>query len=97
MTDMSETLISLAEAARTLPGRPNIATLWRWRTAGVRGVTLETVTVGGRRYTSREALARFVAATTAAADGEPVARPQTPRQREAAIRAAERELDRLGV
>jgi hypothetical protein len=54
-------------------------------------VRLETIVVGGLRYTSAEALERFAARCTAAADGTtmPV---RTTRQREAAIAAAEREL-----
>ena len=64
-----EELLTLTAATKLLPGRPNVATLWRWRTAGVRGVKLETILCGGRRMTSREALTRFFAATTAAADG----------------------------
>jgi hypothetical protein len=59
-------LLSLAEAARLLPKAPNPATLWRWRTKGIRGVRLKTVLVGGRRYVSRAALNRFIQAVTAA-------------------------------
>ncbi len=66
-----EHLMSFSAAAKSLPGRPNIATLWRWRTHGVRGVKLETILVGGRRYTSQEALERFSERITAAANGEP--------------------------
>lgn len=46
------------------------STLHRWRQRGIRGVRLETLLIGGARYTSTEALSRFFAATTAAADGE---------------------------
>lgn len=92
----TESLLSLTEAAQTLPGRPNVTTVWRWRNRGVRGVTLETVCIGGRRFTSREALARFCAATTAAADGVPVP-AETPRQRSRAIERAERRATELGV
>jgi hypothetical protein len=58
-----EDLISLAEAGRALPGRPHVSTLWRWVTHGIgpERTRLETVSVGGRRYTSRQALRRFVA------------------------------------
>jgi hypothetical protein len=66
-----ESLISLAAAAKILPGRPSIPTLWRWRSRGVGGVRLETVVIGGRRYTSHEAIAKFIAGTTAARDGPP--------------------------
>jgi len=87
----SETLLSLTDAAKTLPGRPHVSSLHRWRLRGVRGVKLETILIGGRRYTTQEALARFAAATTAAADGlRPTIR--TPRQCERAIFEAEKEL-----
>jgi Protein of unknown function (DUF1580) len=89
-------LLTFTEAAKLLPGRPNVATLWRWRTVGCRGVKLETVLVGGKRFTSREALQRFVDATTAAGDGTE-SKPRTNRQREASIAAAEREMDRAGI
>jgi Protein of unknown function (DUF1580) len=59
--------ITLAEAARLLPKRPNPATLWRWRTKGVRGVRLKTSMIGGRRYVTRAALQQFIEAVTAAA------------------------------
>lgn len=87
----SETLLSLTDAAKTLPGRPHISSIFRWVARGVRGVKLESVLVGGRRFVSREALERFSAAVTAAAAGEP--RPvRTPRQRERAIERAEKEM-----
>jgi hypothetical protein len=92
----TEDVISLTDAAKSLPGRPNITTIWRWRNRGVRGVKLETFLQGGRRMTSREALSRFFAATTAAADGEPI-RSETPRQRERAIERAEKRAAELGV
>jgi hypothetical protein len=68
---IDEKPLSLAEAARLLPKRPNPATLWRWRTRGVRGVKLETILIGGRRYVSRAALRQFIEAVTAAASGKP--------------------------
>ena len=92
----TEELLSLSEAAKVTPGRPHVSTLWRWQKRGVRGVRLSTVIVGGRRFTSREAIEQFIAATTAAANGEapPV---RTPRQRQRAIDAAERELAKAGI
>jgi hypothetical protein len=61
----SEQLISLREAATLLPRRrkgrrPHISCLYRWTTAGCRGIVLESVSVGGTRCTSREAIARFI-------------------------------------
>lgn len=62
----SETLLSLPDAARHLPGQPHASTVFRWASRGVRGVRLETCLVGGRRYTSRQALQLFAEATTRA-------------------------------
>jgi hypothetical protein len=60
----TETLISLTEAAKTVPRRrrgrkTHLSTLYRWATIGVRGIVLETLQCGGSRVTSREALQRF--------------------------------------
>src|SRR3954451_11871564 len=60
----AETLLSLAQAAEQLPRRrrgrkTHVSTLYRWTTAGCRGVRLDTIQVGATRCTSREALQRF--------------------------------------
>jgi hypothetical protein len=91
-----EDLLTLSEAARLLPGRPHTSTLWRWIHKGIKGCRLESIFVGGTRRTSKQALGRFFAATTAAADGTaPIVR--TPTQREKAIAAAEKELAAAGI
>lgn len=56
-----EDLITLTEATKVLPNRPCLATLHRWTRKGVSGHRLECFRFGGRIYTSKEALARFVA------------------------------------
>jgi hypothetical protein len=84
----SDTLLSLAEAAKKLPGRPAVSTLHRWRLHGIRGVRLVTCMVGGRRFVSTDAIEQFIAETTAAADGQPLP-VRTPRHRERAIQQAE--------
>ncbi|MCR9293453.1 MAG: DUF1580 domain-containing protein [bacterium] len=93
----NETPITLAKAARTLPGGPvHVSTIHRWRMKGCRGVRLETFLRGGVRHTTREALERFFTATTAAADGNsPTVR--TSKQREQAIQQAEQACDRAGI
>ena len=48
------------------------STFQRWRLRGVRGVKLASILIGGERYSSEESLQTFFAATTAAADGQPV-------------------------
>ena len=48
-----EQLLTLAEAARSLPRCPHIATIYRWISRGVKGVKLEAVRIGGTQYTSK--------------------------------------------
>ncbi|MEX2174604.1 MAG: DUF1580 domain-containing protein [Pirellulaceae bacterium] len=91
---LGESRLTLSQAARYIG--VHAATAHRWRLRGTRGCRLETILVGGIRYTSREALERFVAATTAAADGTAVP-ARTSAQRERAIAAAERELADAGI
>ena len=60
----TEQLLSLPDAAALVPPRrasKNCArsTVYRWTTAGCRGVILESVQIGGTRCTSKEAMARF--------------------------------------
>ena len=92
----TENSLSISAAANSLPGRPNVSTVWRWISRGVRGVKLQTFCVGGRRYVTKESLENFLAQTTAAANGQP-APTSTPRQRQKAIEAAEQELARAGI
>jgi hypothetical protein len=94
MIDLTaERLLTLSEAAALLPGHPSIATLWRWRTKGIRGRRLETVIVGSRPYTTVEALQRF-ADQRGGADFQPI---RSPKQRDRAIAAAEHELRQAGI
>ncbi len=99
---LSERLVSFHEAAKLLPlrrgGRPcNVATLYRWSTAGCKGIVLETIQVGCTKCTSREALDRFFRALTAKMNGQPVAPAPAPRAHRAAVRRAERILDKAGI
>lgn len=90
----AESLLTMTDASKLLPGRPDAATLWRWRTKGVRGVKLESILYGGRRVTSREALDRFVERLNS--DGSPE-RPTTPRKRQREIDRAERLAQKMGI
>ena len=97
MIDMhSEEMLSITAAAKSLPGRPHVSTLWRWINRGCRGIKLETLLIGGVRYTSREALQRFAERLTAVASGEPMP-TRTSRQRKRADEEADRILDAHGV
>lgn len=92
----NETLFQFPEARSEFPmGRVSLATLHRWRQKGVRGVKLETVLIGGLRYTSREAIARFIAAQNEA--DAPAVPTITPAQRRRQSEAARAELERMGV
>lgn len=67
--------ITIAEAAKRLG--VSLPTAWRYVLRGARGVKLASIAVGGRRYIpSPDALADFISATTAAANGESI--PTTP-------------------
>ena len=93
-----ETLIPFQEAPRHIPGKPHLSTIHRWRLTGVRGgIKLETCLVGGRRYTSLEALQRFSNSVTSAADGGGDLRDRPSRQRERLLEEAEAELNRSGI
>ncbi|MBU4270584.1 MAG: DUF1580 domain-containing protein [Planctomycetes bacterium] len=95
----TETLLSLSEAGKHLPRRragkrPHVSCIYRWTTAGCRGIVLESIQIGGTRCTSRKALARFFQQLT----GNQVVIPVvTSRAHKAAVAAAERRLDAAGI
>src|SRR5688572_19826654 len=95
----SESLVILTKAPEHIPGRPHLATIYRWWQKGVRGgVKLETVLCGGRRFTSIEAIQRFVERLSGG-DGcavESATPPRTPTQRERASSKASAELAASG-
>jgi hypothetical protein len=83
----NENLIPLFKSPRHIPGRPHISTVYRWADRPVN--PLETIRVGGRRFTSREAISRFIAYCS----GEKPERPCATRRAE---RAAA-ELREMGI
>ena len=96
MIDTStETLRPFQSAGSHIPGNRSvhISSLHRWRLRGVRGVKLETVLVGGTRYTSDEAISRFIAAQNADQSVPSI----TPHQRQRQSEAARKELEKLGI
>ncbi|MCO6043323.1 DUF1580 domain-containing protein [Aeoliella sp. ICT_H6.2] len=91
MVLLAEQRLSLGKLARQEGLNPT--TVWRWSTRGVRGVKLETMNIGARRFTTQEAYERFVERSTAVANGTPI--PQrTAKQKESAIDRAEAELEK---
>ena len=62
-----------------IPGNPHTATRWRWCLSGLKGgVKLESIKIGGVRYTSQEAVGRFIARLNA---DQPDAVPEPPNRR----------------
>ena len=79
MIDLTkETPISFRTAATLVPtengGGVSHVTVWRWSQPSFRGVALESINLGGRKLTSREALHRFFAANSRPAEPPPKAR-----------------------
>ena len=98
----TETLVSLGEAAKLLPTRrrgkrPHISCLYRWTTAGIRGVVLESLQVGGTRCTSKEALSRFFQRLTNASPSRDETVSRRACQREQDRQRAEEECRAAGI
>lgn len=98
----NEQVISLAEAARSLPARRagkrvHVSCLFRWCSTGCRGIRLEYVQIGGTRCTSREALQRFFDKLTAASQGDHPAPTPPAKARREAVESARRRLARSGI
>lgn len=97
----TETIITLGEACRAFPPKGvSAATLARWIQRGIKVrtlnsfVKLETLVIGGRRFTSREAIARFIAAQNVA---EPLSPSITQAQRRRQTEAAQASLEMIGI
>lgn len=90
LDDSLEDLMSVTEAAQTLPGRPHPGTLIRWG-KGIRGIKLPFKRIGGRLFVSRAALLEFIDALTAASDDSSNYLP-TVGNRRSKVERAEREL-----
>ncbi len=97
-----EAVVSFSEAAKKLPKARNgkkihVSTIYRWSVGGSKNhageiVRLETIKIGGTTCTSLEALQRFFERLSSQVPIVEAAR-RTTRQREAAIRRAEKELN----
>lgn len=91
-----ETIITLGEACKAFPPTGvSTATMARWIQRGIKGVKLETIVIGHRRLTSREAIQRFIAAQNSS--DERVAPTITAEQRHRQAMAALHELERKGI
>lgn len=89
-----EQLRLLAKASADVPGNPHISTLIRWSLHGVKGIKLETVLVGGRRFTSVEAIHRFL---TRLNEPGSVSSTTLAKKRQREITRVDSELDAEGI
>ncbi len=91
----NETLLLPAKATKRV-GDVHVSTVVRWMATGVAGgsIKLESVKIGGKRYTSVEALERFAERCTTP-DAE--ASSRSTRQRDQAAANAGDELAAMGV
>jgi hypothetical protein len=95
MIDAStEKLIPFQSASTHIPNRPHISTLHRWRLKGVRGVRLESILCGNNRFTSTEAIQRFIARLNEAEFSAPEI-TESQRLRDSVV--AREELRKMGI
>ena len=61
---LTEDVIFVRDINKEFPkgSQPRRETTWRWAIKGVRGIKLESIRLGGKHLTSRQALTRFMAA-----------------------------------
>lgn len=67
-TEATTEYLSIADAAARMPGRVTVSTVWRWTTAGYRGVRLRTQRVGWRLWTTPAWVDEFLVAIEQAND-----------------------------
>lgn len=91
-----ETLVSFSDARSSFRDgrRKSLATLHRWRLRGVKGIRLETCLIGGMRFTSLEAIDRFIKAQNRDETSPPAI---TVSQRQRQSESARTELEKIGV
>jgi len=83
--------LTIAEAAKRIPGQPHKNTVRRWFDRGFNGVVLQSWRCGNRRMTTVAAIDAFIAATTGQARHDKPVAPSTAHQQAEVI------LDSMGV
>jgi hypothetical protein len=92
-----EELIPIKAVCGMFPGRSgkgiSLSTVWRWIVRGQRGHKLASLVAGGQRYSSQEAVMRFLAELNAETmyQGQPTASQQFAQAR------VEEELEAAGL
>jgi hypothetical protein len=100
-----EDLIPLKAVCKMFPGRTgrgtSLSTVWRWIQHGRRGHKLQSLVIGGQRYTSKQAVTRFLAAINQEQIPLPAGKedqiPFTAGQAEYAAALMKRQLDAYGL
>lgn len=71
--------LSLSDAAEFLGKltgqKPHVSTLWRWCLKGCKGVRLESICIGGKRFVTATAIERFIDASSEARTGQQSTQP----------------------
>lgn len=88
----NERAIPLTKSPKHFPGEPHVSTVFRWALRAD-DRRLETFKCGGKRFTTIEAIERFIARCSAN-DGTQL---RTSRARRRQIAQAERELTDAGI
>lgn len=74
--DQPLSLPDAAEFLGKLTGqKPHVSTLWRWCLKGCKGVKLESICIGGKRFVTATAIERFIDASSEARPGQPTQPP----------------------
>ncbi|MGE5610671.1 MAG: DUF1580 domain-containing protein [Bacillota bacterium] len=99
---LDEGLITIAQAAKLVPGRngksSHFCRVYDWVLHGTAGgIRLEAVRCGGVWYTSKPALRRFFERATEAKLTGKAPAMRTPRERSRAVEAAKRQLQSEGI
>lgn len=93
----SENLLELSKVPQHLEKlagkRPHIASIYRWTKHGIAGIRLETLIIGGTRFTSEQALDRFFQESTKAKEKQNQPKESADSRR----RAIEAQADQLGI
>jgi len=79
--DRPMSLVDAAVYLGKLTGKkPHVSTLWRWCLKGCKGVRLESICIGGKRFVTATAIERFVEASTVSRSvrQEPPCTPAAP-------------------
>ena len=88
---LNDKLLTLAEAAKRLPSRPCVMSVFRWLKSG----RLAGVKVGARWYTTEAALTDFIAGCNSRPpQGTP---PASPAERNRRVAKAKKELQKMGL